>query len=345
MPQYKSYKDWKGLHIKTRGIGFKRILGFILPFYTGKPVSFNLHIRRKEKIAPDLSKIHIKEKLPNQKRFKDIKTLKTYKGKGNAKILITTSELTEQGDLTCKLVYADINANPHEVNLLTANIFSKDKIIIHFVVSIMVSIILLIFGGFLISGVNPQTIIGRLIDKFEGQPKTQYNEKPYSEFHEIEDLPICNFDIQKFPCKYWTKDDEFAKDIANAAYKNRTNLVERIMELYRDKENGGIPVFKSNLHIIIPEPGGERNSKYYEFYFQLLTTPITQCTNIDSPQTPCWYISEGESYEELATHYSTTINDLCIREANKTEWDGLQLVPKTIEQGTMIMLPVCPSRN
>ena len=158
----------------------------------------------------------------------------------------------------------------------------------------------------------------------------------------IQDLPVCNSEDKNFPCRYLTL-GENQKDIANVFYSYRTELVGRIMELYRD-ESGTIPVFKENKLIIIPEDYREQDLDYYEFYFRLLDPPIFQCQYINSPPTPCWYISKGESYKELANGYPTVIKESCIPGANKTEWSKTEdgLVPKTIESGKMIMLPVCP---
>jgi len=156
-------------------------------------------------------------------------------------------------------------------------------------------------------------------------------------------LPECIFEEKKFPCQYLTRENEFAKDIANAAYSNRTELAGRIMELYRDKD-GGIRVLMANQRIIIPDPDQEQDLDYYKCYFQQLLYPaIMQCPDSDSLTTPCWYISKGESYEELTTKYPIEIEVECIKAANKTEWskEANNLVPKTIESGTVIVLPVC----
>ncbi len=161
-------------------------------------------------------------------------------------------------------------------------------------------------------------------------------------YETIQDLPICIPKDENFPCRYLTT-GENPEDIADAFYSHRTELAGRIMEFYRD-ENGTIPVFKENKTIIIPEDIRKRDLEYYEFYFQLLDYPISQCPYIISPPTPCWYISKGESYKELANGYPTIIKDSCIPGANKTEWSKTDygLLPKTIEPGTMIVLPVCP---
>jgi len=99
-----------------------------------------------------------------------------------------------------------------------------------------------------------------------------------------------------------------------------------------------------NTKIIIPEPDREQDLDYYKCYFQeLLDRPITQCSESGSLPTPCWYISKGESYQELVNKYPVIMDAECIQKANKTEWlkEADNLVPKTIKTGTVIVLPVC----
>ncbi len=166
-----------------------------------------------------------------------------------------------------------------------------------------------------------------------------------TDYHSISDLPECNFDDKYFPCRYRTQPEEFAKDIALKAYNNIT-LSGRIMELYRDK-NGNIPTLTNDKEIIIPDINQELNQEYYEYYFQLIEYPISQCSDLKEPNIPCWYISsdeENETYEMLATLYPWDIKVDCIKAANKTEWSNEGeggLVPKEIKAGIMIVLPYC----
>lgn len=162
MPQYKKYKNWKGLRIKVRRYGFRRILWWA-PFYTGDKGSFYLNIKKIDKSAPDLGTFSIYEKLPEQNKETRVETLALYKGKEEANVPIHTHELTKQGEFFCKMFSPNIGS-AIGANLLVATVFSKDKRdrdLRTWILTPFVSIIVTLVVAVLATGIAPNSWIGR----------------------------------------------------------------------------------------------------------------------------------------------------------------------------------------
>lgn len=177
---------------------------------------------------------------------------------------------------------------------------------------------------------------------FSEPPLSNYNEIidfPNCNFNII-DWPICNFNEKDYPCKYSIVEGDIFFDIAQCAFGN-IQKAELIAELYRDK-NGSIQTLLPDTFVIIPNSDHLDYEEYHSYYFSLLEIPIAECEK-DSLSFPCWYRSERESYEFLANLYPSSIKVNCVHAANKTEYSRElhQLIPKTIENGTIVVLPVC----
>jgi len=160
----------------------------------------------------------------------------------------------------------------------------------------------------------------------------------------INELPWCKSmpNMSVYPCKYLTQliPNSF-EDIARLIYGN-VAYSGRIAELYRDPVSGTIPALQADVITIIPEYTGTRDEKYYKHYFGLLNPSIREC-DMNHITFPCWYISEGFSYEKLVSLYSS-LKVECLKQANKTEYNAwlIKLTPEIPNLGDLVVLPVCP---
>lgn len=157
----------------------------------------------------------------------------------------------------------------------------------------------------------------------------------------VSELKICKHPETQFPCRYYIRENDIAKPIAEKVYgKDHVDQAGRISELYRN-EKGEIMTYIVGNEVVIPDWSIPLDEQYYEYYFQLIPNPIRKC---DARfWFPCWYVSDGEPLDILIGLPDTDIDETCFQQANRSTYniDTKDTETKSIGEGAIFVYPIC----